>query len=106
MKAKVALVVFSMAATVLAWARWREQVEVPRYERECWGNYADWKYKPKYGYLASIENARAGDAEAKFCFAKYCSEGRDENNEKVPQDAKKAGALLLASAEGGFGPAH
>ena len=106
MKAKVALVVFSMASTVWARERWRGQVEVPQYEKECWSSYADWEYKPKYGYLDSIEKARAGDAEAKFCFAKYCSAGHDENHVEVPRDAKKAGALLLASAEGGFGPAE
>ena len=61
---------------------------------------------PKYGYIESIEKAKLGDAEAKFCFAKYCSEGVDENGTKIPQDAKKAGKLLLESAEAGFGPAE
>ena len=103
----VSLIVLVVAAT--AWSqglRRPSECKVPKCESDCWGSCADWRYKPKYGYIESIEKARAGDAEARFCFAKYCSCGTDESGVKIPRDAKKAGRLLLESATAGFGPAE
>lgn len=100
---------FVLAVVVTGWSqglRRCSDCNVPKSERDCWGSYANWRYKPKYGYVESIEKERAGDAEAKFCFARYCSQGKDENDVKIPKDEKRAGELLQASAEAGFGPAQ
>ena len=110
MKKFVVLIVLAMAATGWSQGLPRRSLsrpkEVPRSERDCWGCCEEWRYTPKYGYIESIEKAKEGDAEAKFCFAKYCSRGKDECGAPIPRDEKKAGKLLLESADAGFGPAE
>ena len=107
MRKVIVLTVLSLAIT--GWSQARpsgsdKQVHIPTSESDCWGTR--WTYAPKYGYIESIEKSRAGDAEAKFCFAWYCSNGRDESKAKIPRDTGKASKNLMESAEAGFGPAE